>query len=160
MRPPFILIAAAALAACGGPDPVNDSANNTSQLPDINRSSPSPIGGAPAEGTPSGNSVAVAAGRIPAGLWGSWGLTPGDCTSTNGDTKGLLIIDADQLRFYESRAEPSANVQTSSDSISGDFAFAGEGQRWSRHVSLELRDGELVRTERDPIASFRYVRCR
>ena len=39
---------------------------------------------------------------IPASLHGRWGLTPADCTSTRGDAKGLLIVSADGLKFYES----------------------------------------------------------
>ena len=78
--------------------------------------------------------------------------------ATHGD-EGLLTIGANALRFYESVAVPAANVQTSTNSISGDFAFTGEGQQWSKHLSLEIRDDKLVRTERDPLASFRYVRC-
>lgn len=154
-----MLFVAAALAACGGPNPVAEEAENASALPEVNRSSASPTGGAPAQGTPAGNVIGVSGGKIPAGLWGRWGLSPGDCDSPLGSAEGLLIVEGDELRFYDSRAVPAANVQTSSNSISGDFAFTGEGRGWTKHVSLELREGRLVRTERDPIASFRYVRC-
>ncbi|HEX2804208.1 MAG TPA: hypothetical protein VHN55_09565 [Sphingomicrobium sp.] len=96
---------------------------------------------------------------MPAALHGRWGLTPGDCTSTRGDAKGLLVVTADRLQFYESRAVPAGDVDVSPDSISGDFSFAGEGQEWTKHLSLELQDKKLVRTERDPNASFTYARC-
>jgi hypothetical protein len=160
MKRAFLLVAASALAACGGPDTIAEEAENVSALPSINQSSASPTGGAPADGVPAGNAIAATpAAQIPAALQGRWGLTPADCTSALGDAKGLLVINSDELRFYESRAVPADDVQTSPDSISGDFAFTGEGQQWNKHVSLEIRDGQLVRTERDPVASFRYVRC-
>ncbi len=91
---------------------------------------------------------------------GRWGLTPGDCTSTRGDAKGLLIVAADKLTFYESRAVPKGNVETSADSFSADFAFTGEGQSWTRYQSLELqKGGKLVRTESGPMASYTYAQC-
>ncbi len=159
MRFSFPLLGFIALAACGGPDPVPDNAQNTSALPEVEHSSTSPGGEAPAQGAPAGNVVTAAVTEIPAHLRGRWGLSPRDCTSPLGDAKGLLVINATELRFYESRAVPAGDVQTSADSISGDFAFNGEGQKWTRHVTLEVRDGKLVRTDRDPIASFNYVRC-
>jgi hypothetical protein len=155
----FALIPMAALAACGSQDLVANNAANTSALPEIEQSSPSPSGAAPAQGMPAGNVVTAAVSEIPADIRGRWGLTPRDCTSPLGDAKGLLVINATELRFYESRGVPAGDVQTSANSISGDFAFTDEGQKWTRHVTLELRDGKLVRTERDPIASFNYVRC-
>ena len=88
-----------------------------------------------------------------------WALSPRDCTSPLGDAKGLLVINSGELRFYESRAVPAGDVQTSDNSISGDFAFTGEGQEWTRHETLEVRDEKLIRTERDPMGSFSYVRC-
>ena len=152
--------ASLALAACDRPGAVADEARNGSALPNATSSSPSPSGGAPDAGTAPGNSVSTAAvSKIPAALQGRWGLSPADCTSTVGDAKGLLVVGGDELRFYESVARPAGSVQTSANSISGDFAFTGEGQNWTNHQTLELRDGQLVRTERNPVASFRYVRC-
>lgn len=103
---------------------------------------------------PSGGSEA-----IPARFHGRWGLTPADCTSTRGDAKGLMLISADQLRFYESTAVPTTNVKTSPESFSADFSWTGEGMSWTKFQSLELQNGKLVRTESSPIASFTYVRC-
>ena len=159
MRLALILLTSFALAACGDSDAVAEEAENAHDLPEVNRFSSSPTGGAPAQGAPAGNVISIPAGKIPVALQGRWGLAPTDCTSALGDAKGLLIVNADELRFYESRALPAANVQTSANSISGDFAFTGEGEQWTRHETLELRDGKLVRTERGPLASFRYVRC-
>ena len=154
-----LILATVALAACGRPDVVAEDAN-TAALPEpVNATSASADGAPPAEGSSPGTSMPAAVATIPAALHGRWGLTPGDCTSTRGDAKGLLIVSADGLRFYESRAVPAAGVQTDVDSISGDFAFTGEGQEWTRHETLELQNDKLVRTERDPLGTFTYVRC-
>ena len=114
----------------------------------------SSVGPAPTE------SATPAPTKIPTTIQGRWGLVPGDCTSTRGDAKGLLVISADNLTFYESRAVPKGNVETSADSFSGDFAFTGEGQSWTRYQSLELqKGGKLVRTESGPMASYTYAQC-
>lgn len=156
MRLALSITAALALAACGRPDAVAEE-ENTASLPSVGTDAPSATGARPdnAIATPSG---AVAAAAIPPSLHGRWGLTPGDCMTSHG-SEGLLTISANQIRFHESVAVPSAGVQTSANSISGDFAFTGEGENWTRHQTFELRDGRLVRTDRDPIATFRYVRC-
>ncbi len=69
-------------------------------------------------------------------------------------------MSADGLRFYESRAIPVRNVESSGDSISADFAFTGEGQNWTKYQALALDEARLVRTESSPMASFTYARCR
>ena len=167
------LLAAAvalALASCGGDDPVAAEADNIAGLPSIDNvagardGTPSADGGArptpgagPTAATPAN---AVPAAAIPAALHGRWGMSPGDCTSTNGNSNGLLVIGADGLRFHESRAVPVRNVETSADSISADFAFTGEGQSWTKYQALTIDDDRLVRTESSPMASFTYAFCR
>ena len=146
------------LAACGKPDAVADDAKNVDSLPTLNTAAPSPTGAPPANAV-AADTTPAPAGSIPAALQGRWGLTPADCTSSLGDAKGLLVVNSSELRFYESRAVPTASAATTADSISGDFDFAGEGQTWTRHESLELRKGKLIRTERNPVASFSYARC-
>lgn len=164
--PYFSLLAVVLLSSCGGNDPVADEAGNAAALPapaTLNVSDPS---GAPPPGnsaTPAkpaaGNAVAPPA-SIPAALHGRWGLTPGDCTSTRGDAKGLLTIGAGELRFYESSAIPAGNAKASSDSFSADFAFTGEGQAWTKFQALQLQGDKLIRTESSPMASYTYAHCR
>jgi hypothetical protein len=149
-----------AVFACSSRDPVDDKAKNTAGLPAIDDAVPD-ASGAPPERTQA--VIAPAPVRpstlIPAALQGRWGLAPNDCTSTKGDAKGLLIVGPDSLKFYESRAVPGGNGQTSHDSISGDFHFTGEGQTWTKFEVLELQKQQLVRTESNPMASFTYARC-
>jgi len=154
-----ICAATFALAACGRPDAVANGANNVDALPTVNTPAPSPAGAPPANAAANTSGTPAPASAIPAALQGRWGLTPVDCTSTLNDAKGLLIVNADELRFYESRAVPSPGVETSPDSVSGNFAFTGEGQEWDKYETLTLQKGKLIRTERDPVASFTYVRC-
>lgn len=149
------------IVACGGSDPVAKEANNTAGLPVINDAVPDATGAAPEGAAASGSPATPApSARIPAALQGRWGLSPGACTSTRGDAKGLLVVGPDDLEFYESRAVPASDTQRSADSISGDFAFTGEGQTWTKFEALTLKDDELVRTDSNPMASFTYARCK
>src|SRR5687768_3461346 len=128
--------AALLLISCGRPEPVADEAENAETLPPPpgdNATDPSGAAPPPNSATspkPANGPAPAAAATIPAAMHGRWSLTPGDCTSTRGDAKGLLTITATELRFYESRAVPVGDVDTSADSISGDFAFTGEGMEW------------------------------
>jgi len=160
MRVPFFSLAVVlAVAACGGTKPVDDKAVNTSAgLPDINATAPS-AAGEPHVDTQPAKPLPAPAASIPAALQGRWGLTPADCTPGRSDAKGLLTINADGLRFYESRAVPAADVAGDGDSVSGNFAFEGEGQSWTKYEALKVEKGRLTRTETRPSASFTYAKC-
>src|SRR5215218_6684586 len=98
------------MVACSGRDPVvADEANNLAAAPtDVDVLPPDESVVTPTNELENGAAEPVndAASTIPASLHGRWGLTPADCTSTRGDAKGLLVISADGLKFYESRAVP------------------------------------------------------
>ena len=148
----------ATIVACSGQDPVDNSAGNTTAVPGAEAKPAPDASGAP----PAQSSAAAQSGSaesIPASLQGRWGLTPMDCTSTRGDAKGLLVVSADNLKFYESRAVPARDAHSGTDSISGNFNYSGEGQTWTKFESLERKGQELVRTESNPVASFTYARC-
>lgn len=148
----------ATIVGCTKRDPVADGANNVAGLPADNSGTPSPDGSPPANATAPAIPSAPAE-KIPAALQGRWGLTPGDCTSSLGDAKGLLVVNDSELRFYESRAVPGGDAQADADSISGTFDFTGEGQSWSKFEALKLQGRDLVRTETKPAASFTYAKC-
>ena len=153
------------LAACQQSGPVSDQANKSSGLaaPADSKTS-DPTGAAPPPNSddppvPAMGSAPAATAAIPAALHWRWGMTPADCTSTRGDNKGLLTVSAGELRFYESRAVPTGNVQSSVDSFSADFSFTGEGMAWKKFETLKVEGNQLVRTESGPMASYTYVRC-
>jgi hypothetical protein len=148
-----------AASACTERDPVADDANAATSLPLVNRAGPDPHGAPPEQGTTPATAPPATAATIPAALQGRWGLSPADCISTRGDAKGLLVITTDELRFYESRAVPGANVDSDATSISGEFQFTGEGQSWTRFQALKAEHQKLVRTESNPPASFTYAKC-
>jgi hypothetical protein len=159
MRVPFFSLALVlGVAACGGRDPVDDKAAHSAGLPDINTAAPS-ASGEPRAKTGPAKPLPAAVSDIPAALQGRWGLTPADCMPGRSDAKGLLVITGNDLHFYESRAVPAADVGTDSNSISGNFAFTGEGQSWTRYEALKVEKQRLTRTEIKPMASFTYAKC-
>ncbi|GAA4773974.1 hypothetical protein GCM10023306_21620 [Novosphingobium ginsenosidimutans] len=106
--------------------------------------------------------AAVQIDAIPEQLRGAWGLVPADCTSTKGDAKGLLLIDATTLKFYESLGKLGAITEASDTRIRASFDFTGEGMTWQREETLELQDGTLIRREAGQDAApepFKYTRC-
>jgi hypothetical protein len=135
-----------ALAAC-------EKAETPTIAPSEAALSPSPIA--------TGTSPAT---EIPLAIRGRWGLVPADCTSTNGDNKGLVTIDATSLKFYESRATLGAVKNADDGSIAATYAFTGEGQNWTLEVELDVADGgkTLIRKETGQDASpepLTYTRC-
>ena len=166
MKPIVSLLMCIALSACGKGGPVDDKAGNTTGLPAGDRRGPDATGAPPASAAQVSSATTAAAAaaptppRIPAAFHGRWVMAPADCTSTRGDAKGLLVITPTEIRFYESRAVPAADVTTSADSIRGDFTFTGEGQTWTKFEALRLDGQGLVRTESNPTASFTYAKCK
>lgn len=101
---------------------------------------------------------------IPAAIRGRWGLVPADCTSTRGDAKGLLTIDATSLRFYESHGSLVRIRERDADRIVADYRFSGEGQEWDRLMLLDSQDGGKALIRRDygegaAPGAMRYTRC-
>lgn len=131
MRVLVALAASAALAACGSP--ADDTAD----------------GAAPADGTSTAEPPVQIGLGIPAAMHGRWGLASADCTSTRGDAKGLIEVNAGEIRFYESVGQVDAASQRSDSAFRATFAFTGEGMQWSREMQLVLGDGgqTLVRSE-------------
>lgn len=106
---------------------------------------------------------------IPTAFHGRWGMVEGDCTSTRGDAKGLMVIGRDSIRFYESVAKPAQLTLVGDRRIDGNYTATGEGQTWTMLMQLVLSaDGNsLTRTvdEGDSAPSpggnrFTYRRCR
>ena len=159
--PVFTCILIVVIAACGKHGPVAKEANSVTAVPvPVNDPSPTPEGAPPENGSRSAQDAGSPAGAaIPATLQGRWGLTPTDCTSALAQAKGLLVINAGELRFYRSLAIPATGIEAENQSMSGDFRFSGEGKAWTRFESLKRNGDKLTRTETDPAASYTYAKC-
>jgi hypothetical protein len=165
--PIAMLAGVTALVACSGQDPVAENAANSAAAPaEVDVLPPDESAATPTNDLENGDdedvNVSEADGDssvIPAAFHGHWGLTPADCMANRSDTKGLLVVSSDGMRFYEAQAKPEGELRLTPKSVSGSFAFTGEGQNWKKHEVLELQDHKLVRTESDPMQSYTYARC-
>lgn len=163
MRTLLIASAAILLTACGGRDPVADGAADASGFPEQETAPPDEITGqgdaeAGSSATPSAP-VAQASVPIPQRLRGRWSHDPAGCDANAPSAGSLMVVTGQGLRFEGSTATPAADIQTSPDSISGEFSFSDGTKSWTRFQSLELRDSQLVRTQGGPIESYTYIRC-
>jgi hypothetical protein len=152
-----------ALAACKpGSDANNAAATepNAAAPTDIEALPPSEDVIPPVTNDGASNEAATA-NAIPAAFHGRWGMVPADCTSTRGDNKGLIAIDSNGIKFYEARATLAKVTMDAPENFTGDFAFSGEGQTWTKPENLKLTGSSntLVRTESDPPVRLTYTRC-
>ena len=152
-----------ALAACQQNDPNNiaiDNGPDAVGATEVETLPPSDESGA-AENMSGSNEAAPIPPVIPAAFRGRWGIVPADCTSTRGDAKGLIDIDGNSIKFYESRAMLTKVTMNAPENFTGTFAFSGEGQSWTKSQNLKLTGSSntLIRGDTDPVASFTYKRC-
>lgn len=127
-------------------------------------SEPSSIATLVPEASPAPSADTAAIKAIPAPLQGRWGLVPADCTSTRGDAKGLVTIDASSMKFYESVAVLKAIRGGNDRKVRASFAYSGEGMAWTRETVLEAMDGgaSMVLEEFGddaPKGARTYTRC-
>lgn len=108
-----------------------------------------------------GNDSGTAELAIPAAFQGRWGMVPDDCTSTRGDAKGLIIVDADSIKFFESLGTLTKVTQNAPENFTGTFSFAGEGESWTNSQNLKLTGSSntLVRKQSGVDQPFTYKRC-
>ena len=109
-------------------------------------------------GTPTENAARDRA--LPKEFQGYWGITPDDCELANTAATGRINIDADRIRFWESRARVVDVVDRSTYAVTVDLRFTGEGQTWQKRSEWKLEGGStaMVRTDAGA-APIRYQRC-
>lgn len=98
---------------------------------------------------------------IPVAFRGRWGMNEADCDVSRSDTKGLVTVDADGLKFYESMGRLKSISSASPTEMKAIFAFSGEGQNWTKVMTLKLDEGgtTLIRIEQDPAGTYRHTKC-
>jgi hypothetical protein len=148
-----------ALAGCKVPIPENENAaapieeSGTFNIVNAAESDASP--------TPGVNTTEAVAvdGKIPPAFQGRWGLVPADCTSTKGDNKGLMKVEADRMTFYESRATIAKLAVVSPTELKATLDFSGEGQTWQQETPLILEDNGNALTRTAEGQTLRYAKC-
>ena len=161
-------LVALALAACQQPandtDIAIDNEVNAAEAAnaDVEMLPPSEEGGVPTPDNSASSGAQPTA--IPAAFQGLWGLDKADCTSTRGDAKGLLTVNASKLTFYESRGNLDTVLGATGTSFDARYAFTGEGQTWNRTERFSLVGGKLQRRTdaeagQEPPVNLTYERC-
>jgi hypothetical protein len=134
----------------------HDHAGMTAAPPQDPASTPAPPAPVP---VPAGTPIEA----MPAAMHGRWGMTANDCDPARSDAKGLLVVGADSLGFYESRATLRKAAALGPDAVRATFAYRGEGMEWEAEDTFRLiQDGAvLVRrsTGAEPSEPFEYRRC-
>ena len=162
LAPVLFFSAALMLAACGSDGPVADGATDAT-FPEQETAPPDEMTGAGdaeagSSATPSAPATRASA-AIPQSLRGRWSHDPAGCSAETPSAGSLMVVTAGELRFEGSRAIPSASIESSPDSMSGEFTFESGDKAWTRFLSIELREGQLVRTQSGPMESYTYIRC-
>ena len=86
---------------------------------------------------------------LPEGMVGRWGLTKADCDASRDDNKGLMVVQPDSLKFYESQAK-LAEIDSATDRVvRATWNFTGEGQKWQRDIVLTLSSTGIYLSRQD-----------
>jgi hypothetical protein len=151
-----------ALAACKPATDANNvaaTAPNAAAPTDIESLPPSEDVIPPVTNDGASNEAATA-NAIPAAFHGRWSMVPADCTTTRGDDKGLITIDSNSIKFYESRARPTKVTLNAPENFTGVFDFAGEGQTWTRTENYKLTASSNTLTrDAEGVIKATYKRC-
>ncbi len=96
---------------------------------------------------------------FPTEFLGYWGAGDNDCELANTAATGRINIDADTIRFYESRARVQRMDRHSQQEVAVDLRFSGEGQSFYAPEVYRLDAGGTALVRTSPTATQRYRRC-
>ncbi|PCG15342.1 MAG: hypothetical protein DI530_12750 [Sphingomonas sp.] len=104
--------------------------------------------------------LTAARGRaLPADYQGYWGVTPDDCELANTAATGRINIDADTIRFHESKARVQSIALRDPYALSAELRFSGEGAGWTRRNDFRLENGGTMLVRQDGAQVVRYRKC-
>lgn len=173
-----ILLAALPLAlvltatACGGDGPVAENADNAAAINEAvadanevaeaahdvgNATAAAELNDAEDSGSENGPPTPAHSISFPMEMRGRWGMVPNDCQPGRADAKGLITIGERSVMFYESVGRLKQPRPSPANSVSGIFAFTGEGQNWEKSMTFTRAGDTLARAEKE--GRFTYRRC-
>ncbi|MBB6505598.1 hypothetical protein F4693_002590 [Sphingomonas endophytica] len=154
------------LAACSG----HDADYNRVDVPEKEAAAQAAIEQAAAQngaastartGVPVARSTPTAARdrAFPAEFLGYWGAGNNDCELANTEATGRINIDADTIRFHETRARVQRMDRRSPQEVVADLRFSGKGQSFQTREIYRLDAGGTALVRTSPSATQRYRRC-
>ena len=96
---------------------------------------------------------------FPTEFLGYWGAGDNDCELANTAATGRINIDADTIRFYQSRARVQRMDRRSPQEVAVDLRFSGQGQSFYAREVYRLDAGGTMLVRTSPTATQRYRRC-
>lgn len=149
----YVVAAALLLAACGSSGDQGDNRSEEETTAAPIEQTPANLYADPNNTVvpldPPGNAAAPAASptasaspiaAIPAPFRGRWGIGMADCDPARDDTKGLMTVGADTLRFWEARATLADARMEGASTLVANLSFTGEGQNWREATRMVLQD--------------------
>ncbi|NCP10835.1 MAG: hypothetical protein GW859_02570 [Sphingomonadales bacterium] len=96
---------------------------------------------------------------FPAAFHGRWDGNAAACAKDYSDMR--MTITGDTVKHWESSGTVRELRIETPTRITADLDFSGEGEEWQSTTGYEVVDGgkALVRTQRNPDITVRYVRC-
>ena len=165
MRFALPFAALALLTACSDQSP-QDAPVDAADVPPAAPVTPMPVepDGGIGDGAGPPDTLGMPEFGIPQPVQGRWGLTANDCERGRADAKGLLVVSATTLTFYESVGQLKEIARAGPQGIRAIYAFSGEGMNWESDTELTLADSgkQLIRREFGENAgpdSFTYGTC-
>ena len=154
------------LAACSG----HDADYNRVDVPEKEAAAQAAIEQAAAQngaastartGVPVARSTPTAARdrAFPTEFLGYWGAGNNDCELANTEATGRINIDADTIRFHETRARVQRMDRRSPQEVVADLRFSGKGQSFQTREIYRLDAGGTALVRTSPTATQRYRRC-
>jgi hypothetical protein len=154
------------LAACSG----HDADYNRVDVPEKEAAAQAAIEQAAAQngaastartGVPVARSTPTAARdrAFPTEFLGYRGAGNNDCELANTEATGRINIDADTIRFHETRARVQRMDRRSPQEVVADLRFSGKGQSFQTREIYRLDAGGTALVRTSPTATQRYRRC-
>jgi hypothetical protein len=89
-----------------------------------------------------------------------WGKTNADCDPSSNKATGLLVVNVDNVRFFDTEARLTAVHRPSEYAVTADLAFKDHAAFGSRQMfALATGGTALLRTDQSTGKTERYGRC-
>ena len=86
--------------------------------------------------------------NIPKQFHGTWD-TQGSCKEQMSDSR--MVVETNMIVYFEMACALKRIDMSGNDIFSGQFACAGEGERWGESVSLKIENNHLIEKNRGTV---------
>jgi hypothetical protein len=103
----------------------------------------------------------IAINQFPGGYQGRWATNAARCADDPESSPDVISLQGKLVKLHESIGTMTAGKRQTSKTMEAEFEFVGEGEKWNKVIAFAMSEDrkELVRTDKDDGASYRYVQC-